>query len=87
MMKTLLVALNALVLLAAGSDQKLPLPVDNTDVNASMAAIAQACRERSSLVAALLDVERHGARWDAHLLSAALDANVRVAILPENGHA
>lgn len=52
MMKTVLAALGALMLLATGNSHMLP-PVDETDANASIAAVAEACRERSALAAEL----------------------------------
>jgi LemA protein len=87
MMKTLLMALGALTLFSAGSSHMLPPPADDTDVNASMAAVVKAYRQRSSLTAELLGVERHGMRRNAGLLLDARDASARVAALPDNVHA
>jgi LemA protein len=87
MMKTLLTALGALMLLAAGNSHTLPPLADDTDVNASLAAVMKAYQQRSSLTAELLRVERHGARRNADLVVAARDANARVAALSGNVHA
>ncbi|WP_343676910.1 LemA family protein [Paraburkholderia heleia] len=82
-MKKVCATLATLILFAAGSGQTLPR-VDDTDVNASLAAVIQAYGQRSLVAAELLDLERRGARGNARLLATVLDANARVAVLQEN---